>query len=69
MSELFDILRKAAYKGCNVTIGYDPVVTAYEVKVQKRGEEDWSKQFVTSNIADNAETALILVISQLAGIN
>lgn len=69
MSELFDILRKAAYKGFNITIGYDQVVTAYEVKVQKRGEEDWSKQFVTPNIANNAETALIRVISQLAGIN
>lgn len=67
---LFDVVKGAADRGYCVEIAYDELTRCYEIKIQKRGEEDYSKKFISSELLRNTvdpEMAFVRVISQFTG--
>lgn len=67
---LFEVLIGAADRGYCVEIAYDSVFQTYEIKIQERGEEDYSKKFISAELLRNRadpEMAFVQVISEFTG--
>lgn len=67
---LFDVIMGAGDRGYHVEIGYDELIRSYEIKIQKRGEEDYSKKFISKELLRNMadpEMAFVQVISEFTG--